>query len=142
MAAQVEVTVGPPQDSEVTIFSLDCAVAGEIRPVAPVLALRILVVLRVVRFHEAIGILPDCLHDSGPWIANADIARLSAWWNLFPLFVEDHRMDSRHTRTGATRLHRVDRRLRAAQEATVLRLPPRADDNCVFLAAGVVIPWP
>src|SRR5438105_7126822 len=142
MAGHVDDIVDTPEDSEVTVLSLNGTVAGEIRPVAPVLALRILVVFLVVRFHEAIGILPDRLHDSGPRIANADVARLSAWLNLFSLFVEDHRMDSRHARTGAARLHRVDGRLGAAQEAAVLGLPPRVDDDRVFLADDVVIPAP
>src|SRR6266849_9934075 len=119
MSGHVDDVVDAPEDSEVTILGLDRAVAREVRPVAPILALAILVVLGVVSQDEAIGISPDRLHDSGPRIANADVARLSARRNLFSFFIEDHGMNSRNARTGAARLHRIERRFGAAQEAAV-----------------------
>src|SRR5205823_4375621 len=114
MAGDVDDIVDAAEDPEVAVGGLQSSVAGEIWPVAPVLALRIFVVLCVVRRHEAIRILPDRLHDSGPGIADADVARLSARRNLFTFFVEDDWMNSRDARPCAAGLHRIERRLGAA----------------------------
>src|SRR5207253_4530146 len=104
------------KDSEVTVVALDRAVAGEIWPVLPLLALRIFVVFRVVRLDEAIGIFPDRLHDPRPRIANADVARLRALRHFLAFFVIDDRMNSGNARAGAARFHRIERRLGAAEE--------------------------
>ncbi len=51
-------------------------------------------------------------------------------------------MNARHARPRASRLHRVERRDRAAQETAVLGLPPSVDDDRLALAHDVVVPPP
>ena len=74
----VDHVVDPAEDPEVAVGGLHRAVAGEVRPVAPVLAVRVLVVLRVVGVDEPLGLAPDRLEDARPRVADADVARLAA----------------------------------------------------------------
>src|SRR4029077_12175273 len=138
----VDHIVDASEDSEISVRRAEGAVAGEVRPVTPVFALGILVVFRVVRLDEAIRILPDGLHDARPRIADADVAGLCATRHLFAFFVIDDRMNPRHARTGAARLHRIERRLGAAEKAAILGLPPGVHDHRFLLADYVVIPAP
>src|SRR6266540_1419734 len=78
VASHVDDIVHPAEDPEVAIGRLDSAVAGEVRPVAPVLALSVAAVLLVVGLHEPIGLAPDCLEDPGPGVADADVAGTAA----------------------------------------------------------------
>ena len=48
----------------------------------------------------------------------------------------------RHAGPGAARLHRIEGRLRAAEKAAVLGLPPGVDDDRLALADDVVVPPP
>src|SRR5581483_2965308 len=133
--------VDAPENAVVAVGRTERTVAGEVRPVAPVLALRILAVLRVVRLHEAIGIFPDRLENARPRIADADVARAPRR-QFIALFVVDHGMNPRHARSCASRLHRIERRFRAAEETAGLGLPPRIDDDRFLPADGVVVPAP
>src|SRR5213082_2456605 len=94
MTSDVDDVVDAAEDAEVAVFALHGPVAGEVRPVLPVLRLRILVVLRVVSLDEAIGILPDRLHDSRPRIADADVTRLRSRRDFLSFLVVDDRMDA------------------------------------------------
>ena len=51
-------------------------------------------------------------------------------------------IDSRHPRARAARLHGIERRFGAAQEAAVLGLPPGVDDHGLAFADGFVVPAP
>src|SRR5205085_10864912 len=142
VTGDVDDVVDAAEDAEVAFLALHRPVAGEVRPVLPLLRVLVLVVLCVIGLDEAIGIFPDRLHDPRPWIANADVARLRSGRDFLAFLVVDDRMDSGNARTGAARLHRIERRFRAAEEPAGLGLPPRIDDDRLFLADDVVIPAP
>ena len=55
VTGDVDDVVDPAQDAEVAVRRLERAVAGEVRPVVPVLAVRILVVLAVVASRNRSG---------------------------------------------------------------------------------------
>src|SRR5579859_5500269 len=63
--------VDPAKDAEIPVGGLDRTVAGEVRPVAPVLAVRAAVVLAVVSVHEPfrLGSGPHFVIVSAPWAA-------------------------------------------------------------------------
>src|SRR5260370_38088128 len=125
MASHVDNVVDAPEDAVITVCWQDGAIGGVIRPVAPVLALRVLAVLLVVLIDEALRIAPDGLHDAGPGISNTNIPRcVGAGFNFFSLLVPDHRINSECGRTRASRLHGIQSRLCGAQEAAGFRLPP------------------
>src|SRR6266852_142190 len=129
MAGDVDDIVNAAQDAEVAIRSQHGAVARQIGPIAPVLALAVLAIALVILTHEPFGVAPDRLHDPGPRIADADVARTArARGNLFAVFVVDDRVDSRHPRPCAAGFHRIDGGHRAAEESAVLGLPPRVYD--------------
>src|SRR5207244_8157222 len=97
----------------------------EIGPIVPVLAVFVLVVLLVVRRHEAVRIAVDRLEDARPGVADADVAGLCApLRDGLSLLVEDDGEDAQHTWTAAARLHRLEGGQGAAQEPAVLCLPP------------------
>src|SRR2546429_2549545 len=56
--------------------------------------------------------------------------------DLAALFIVDHRVDPGHARAGAAGLHGVERRLCAAEEPAVFRLPPGIGDDRLALADG------
>src|SRR5260221_14575723 len=121
MAGYVDHVVHASENSEVAIRGLDRAVTGEIRPVTPVFALGILVVLLVVLRHKAVAIAIDGLKDSRPGIPDANVPCLTRTaLYFFAFFVKDHRINPRQCRSGAARLHRIDGRLGAAKEAAGL----------------------
>src|SRR6266498_1500667 len=143
VAGHVDDIVHPAEDPEVAVGCLDSTVAGEVRPVAPVLALLVAAVLLVVGLHEPLGLAPDCLEDPGPGVADADVAGTAApGLDDIALFVVDHGVDPEHPRAAAAGLHRLQGGQGAAQKAAVLGLPPGVDDDRLALARGVVIPAP
>src|SRR5207245_4849268 len=103
----------------------------------------VLAVSRVVLLDEAIGVLPDRLEYAGPGVLDADVAGAAgARRNLVAVVVIDDRMDAGYAWPRAPGLHRVKGRHRAAQESTVLGLPPRVDDHRFALAHHIVVPPP
>src|SRR5947207_1921925 len=106
------------------------AVAGHERPVAPVFAFRIPVVLAEVCLHVAIAVAPDRLHDPRPGIADTDVAGFpGALRDLRAGLIVNDRMNPRHGWAAASRLHRMNRRHRAAEESAGLGHPPRVGDD-------------
>src|SRR5262249_19753958 len=92
---------------------------------------------------KPLRLAPDRLKDAWPWVADANVAGPSAsGLDHIAFFIVDHRVDPKDSRAAAARLHRLQGRQRAAQEATVLGLPPGVDDGCFALADDVVIPAP
>src|SRR5216683_4674330 len=77
VAGDVDDVIDAAQDAVVAIGRKNGAVGGVVWPVAPVLALRILVVLFVVLRDEALRVTPNRLHDAWPGIANANVAGLA-----------------------------------------------------------------
>jgi hypothetical protein len=75
MAGDVDHVVDAAENAIVAVGRLQRAVAGEVRPIAPILAVRVFAVARVILRDKAVGIAPDGLEYSGPRIADADIAR-------------------------------------------------------------------
>src|SRR5215216_4367218 len=139
----VDHVVDPAEDPEVAIGRLYRAVAGEVRPVVPVLAVLVPAVLLVVGLHEPLGLAPDPLEDARPGIADADVARPAApGLDLLAVLVVDHRVDAEDSRAAAAGLHRLQGRQGAAQEAAVLRLPPGVDDDRFALPDHLVVPAP
>src|SRR5208283_2631065 len=103
MAGNVDDIIDTSQDAVVTIRGKHCAIGSVVRPVAPVLTLRILVVLFVVIADEAVRIAPNRLHDSRPRITNADVARgMVSGDELVSFFVPDDRINSQASRARAT----------------------------------------
>src|SRR5262249_28083638 len=74
VAGDVDDVVDPPKDTVIAVGGKHGAIGSVIRPVAPVLALGILVVLLVILVEETLGVAPDGLHDPGPGIADANIS--------------------------------------------------------------------
>src|SRR6202043_4124344 len=101
------------------------AIGGVIWPVAPVFALRILIIFFVVLIDEALRIAPDGLHDAGPPIANTNVSGVSGTGgNFITVLVPNYRINSQRRRACAARLHRVECRFGSAKEAAGFCLPP------------------
>src|ERR1035437_8413024 len=111
-------TVSAADDREVAVSGLHRDVAGEVRPVTPVLAVWVLVVLAVVGVHEPLGLAPDGLEDARPRVADADVTGLAAARRyLVAVLVVDHRVDAQDARPAAAGLHRLQGGQRAAEES-------------------------
>src|SRR5712692_9643305 len=143
MAGNVDDVVNAAEDPVVAILRLHRAVARHVRPVAPVLAFRILAVARIVLPHEASRVLPDGLKAAGPRIAYADVAGLPrSGRQLLALVVVDDRMDAGDPGTRTAGFHLVDCGDRAAKKPAVLGLPPGIHDHRLALADHLVVPLP
>src|SRR5215472_9860086 len=129
----VDDVVDPAENPEVAVRGLSGPVVCEVRPIPPVRAVGVPVVLRVIRGDEPVGVSPDRLEDPRPRVADADIAGPAAGY-LVAVLVVDHGVDAEHPGATATRLHRLQRRECAAEEAAVLGLPPGVDDHRFALA--------
>src|ERR1019366_5084918 len=139
----IDHVVNAAEDPEVAVGSLHRPVAGEVGPVTPVLAVRVLVVLAVVGVHEPLGLAPDGLEDARPRVADADVAGLAASRrHLVAVLVVDDRVDAEDAGPAAAGLHRLKGRQGAAEESAVLRLPPGVDDRRLALADLGVVPAP
>src|SRR5205823_6449401 len=66
VTGDVDHVVNAAEDAEVAVGRLHRAVAAQERPVAPVLALGILIVLGEIGLDVAVAVAPDRLHDPGP----------------------------------------------------------------------------
>src|SRR6516164_9785506 len=141
VASDVDHIIDPAEYPEVAVGGLERPVVGEVRPVVPVFAIGVLVVLAVVGVQEPIGIAPDRLEDARPGVADADVARLASR-NLVGVLVVDDRVDAQHARPAAARLHRLQAGQRAAEKPAVFGLPPGVGDSCLALADLGVIPPP
>ncbi|GBE21803.1 hypothetical protein BMS3Bbin01_01155 [bacterium BMS3Bbin01] len=143
VTGDVDDIVDSTKDPEVTVGCLDGAVARQIRPVAPVLAVFVPAVPLVVDLDESVGLFPDRLEDARPRVADADVPGPAAsGLDSVVVVVVDHRVDSEDPRAAAARLHRLEGRQRAAEEAAVLGLPPGVDDDRFSLADDIVVPAP
>src|ERR1051326_2206353 len=120
MAGNVDYVIHAAENSKVAIRRLYRAITSKVWPVTPVFALGIFVVFAIVLRHKAVAIAVNCLKHSRPRISDADVPCLtrSAFYFL-ALFIEDHRVDARHSRSSAARFHGIDGRLGAAKEAAV-----------------------
>src|SRR4029077_4315320 len=111
VTSDVDHVVDAAEDAVIAVGRLHGAVAAQERPIAPVLALGILVVLGEIRLDVAIVIAPNRLHDARPGIADADVARLAGPLGDFRAgFVVDDREDPRRGGPATAGLHRMDRR--------------------------------
>src|SRR5271157_5478765 len=143
VASDVNHVVHATEDAVVAVRRLHGRVTGQVRPVLPVLAVPVLAVLAVVRPDVAIAVAPEGLQTPRPRVADADVTGLvGAGREFLAMLVVDHRVDARHAWPGAARLHRVDGWHRAAEETSVLGLPPGIDDDGLLLADVVVVPLP
>src|SRR5260370_5435786 len=143
MTGDVDYVVDAAKDPITAISGEDRAVSGVIRPVAPVLALRILVVLLVVLIDESLRAAPDGLHNPGPRVAYANISSgAGACAHFLSFFIPNNRIDAERGRSGAAGLHGIQRGLSGAKEASRFGLPPSIDDHRFLFANHVVIPSP
>src|SRR5262249_50409411 len=143
VAGDVDHVVDAAEDPEVAVGRLERAVAGEVGPVVPVLAVRVSVVLGVVHIDEPLGLSPDRLHDSGPRVLDANVARAAAaGGDLVRVLVVDRREDTERARAAAAGLHRLQAGQRAAKETAGLGLPPGVGDGRLALADLGVVPAP
>src|ERR1039458_1002211 len=143
MARYVDHVIHASQYSEIAVHGQHVSGRRKRGPVAPLLAVAILAIFLVILSDESFAIAPNGLHDPGPRIANDDVARLPrSCRDFLVVLVINRRIDSRHAWARASRLHRIKRGFRAAQEAPVLRLPPGVDNDCLALADGLVVPAP
>src|SRR5258708_36604142 len=95
MAGNVDHVVDAAEDAVVAIRGEHSAVRCVIRPVAPILALRILVVLLVVLIDESLRSSPDGLHNPGPRVAYANISSgAGAAPPALPIFTPNSRMSA------------------------------------------------
>src|SRR5579864_1520080 len=115
MASHVDHVVHAAEDSEVTVRRLHRAVTGKVRPVAPVFAPGILVVFAIVLRHKTVAIAINSLEHSRPRIPDADVPCLARpAFYFFAFFIKNDWINSRHSRSGAARLHWINGRLGAA----------------------------
>src|SRR5262249_20137790 len=143
VARHVDHVVDAAEDAEVAVLGLDRAVAGEVRPVVPVLALRVRVVLGVVRLDEPLRLAPDRLEDARPRVADADVPGLvAALPHLDAVLLGDDQVDADHRGAATAGLHRVDGGQRGAEETAGLGLPPGVHDDRLVLADVLVLPAP
>src|SRR5271165_5526662 len=139
----VDYVIHASQDPEIAVHGQHGSVRREIRPVMPVLAVAILAVFSVILLDEARAITPNGLHDPWPGIANADVPCLPrTGGHILSHFVDDGGVDARHPWARASRLHRIQGRLGAAEEASVFGLPPCVHNHCLTFANRFVIPAP
>src|SRR5699024_10332296 len=142
VAGDVDDVVDAAQHAHVAVLGDHGAVAGDVRPVAPVLAV-LVAVLAVVGLDEALVVAPDGQHARRPRIADAQVAgNATARLHLVAVVVIDGRIHARQAGAGGARLHAVQARHGGAQEAAVLGLPPRIDDDRPALADDTVVPAP
>src|ERR1700730_13216552 len=107
----------------------------------PVFTFFVAAVLLIVDLHKSLRLAPDRLKDAWPWVADANVSGPSAsGLDHLAFFIVDDGVDPKDSRTATARLHRLQSRQGAAQETTVLGLPPGVDDDRFALADGVVIP--
>src|SRR5690349_19429549 len=135
MAGDVNHVIHAAKNSKVAVRRLHRAVTGKVRPVTPVFALGVFVILAVVLRHKTVAISIDGLEHSWPRIPNADVpcfARSAFYFLAF--FIKDHRINSRQRGPGTAGLHWIDGRLGTAKETAGLRLPPCVNDDCFALA--------
>src|SRR5205823_12957955 len=77
VAGHIDHVVDAAEDAVIAVGRLHRAVAAQERPVAPVLALGILVVLGEVRLDVAVAVAPDRLHDPRPRITDTVVTGLA-----------------------------------------------------------------
>src|SRR5205814_4265919 len=143
VAGDIDDVIHPAEDAIVTVGGEHGPIRGVVRPITPVLTLRILVVLFVVLIDESLWVAPNGLHDARPGIANADVASFSrAGFHFLAFFVPNDRINAEDRGASAAGLHGIESRLGAAQEAPGFRLPPGVDDDGFALANDFVIPLP
>src|SRR5260370_927448 len=83
-------------------------IASEVRPIAPVRAVRVLAVFCVVLLREALRIGPNRLHNPRPRIANADIAGgVLPGLHLFSVFIPNDGINSQRRGASTSGLHRI-----------------------------------
>src|SRR5579875_1860967 len=100
-------------------------------------------VAREISLHEALWLAPDRLHHPRPGVADADVACLARpRIDRLALIVEDDRVNTQGCGAAAPRLHRLQRRERAAHETAGLGHPPGVDDRRIAFADDFVIPPP
>src|SRR3974390_2690190 len=143
VASHVNDVIHAPQYPKIAIHGQHGSIRRKIRPVAPILALRILAVLSVVLVDKALPIAPDGLHDSGPGIPNANVSCLprTGGHDLSQL-VDDYGEDTGHTWARAPGLHGIQRWLGGTEEPSVLGLPPGVHDHGFTFAPRLVVPQP
>src|SRR5579859_1721472 len=143
VAGDVDDVIDAAENAVVAVGGKNSAVGGVVRPIAPIFAMRILVVLFVVLIDEALRAAPDSLHDAGPGIANADISgRVQTRRNFLSFFIPNNRINAEGGRSSTAGLHGVERRFGAAEEAAGFGLPPGVDDDRLAFADDLVIPAP
>src|SRR5258708_40099508 len=143
MPGDVDHVVYTAQNAEIAVRSLRGAVTREVWPVTPVFALRILVVFLIVLADKTLTIAIDRLEDSRPWIANANVSCFArTGLHFLRVLIKDDGIDSGNRRTGTARLHGIERRVGAAQEAAIFGLPPGVHDHGFAFADNLVIPLP
>src|SRR6266568_1085723 len=143
VTGHIDHIVDPAKDAEIAVGCQNSTVTSEVRPVMPVFTLLVPAVLLIVDLHKSLRLAPDRLKDAWPWVADAHVAGPSAsGLDHIAFFIVDHGVDPKDSRAAAARLHRLQGRQGAAQEATVLGLPPGVDDDRFALSDDVVIPAP
>src|ERR1700682_1327934 len=143
MAGHVDHIVHSPENAVIAIGRKHRAVGRVIRPVTPVFAVRVAIILFVVLVDEPFRIAPDGLHNSRPWIPNTNVAGISgAGRDFFSIFVPNYGVDSERGRSGAARLHGIESRLSGAKKPTGFCLPPRIDNDRFALTNYFVVPLP
>src|SRR5262249_30261649 len=143
VARDIDHVVDTSENAIVAISRLHGTVTAEEGPLAPILALRLLVVLGVVRLDVAVRISPNRLHQARPWVADADVTGLAgALTDFLAALIVDDQMDAGRAGSAAPRLHRMNRRHRRSKKSPRLREPPRVRDHRLTLADLVVVPAP
>src|SRR2546426_9775734 len=139
----IDPVVDPAKDAEIAVGCQNSAITSEVRPVTPVFTLLVAAVLLIVDLHKALRLAPDRLKDAGPGVADAHVAGTPAsGLDHIAFFIVDHGVDPKDSWAAAARLHRFQGRQGAAQEATVLGLPPGVDDDRFALSDDFVVPAP
>src|SRR5580692_13213987 len=130
MASHIDDVINPAENAEIAVRGQYSSIRRKIRPVTPILAVGVLAVFFVVLADEAVAIPPDGLHDSRPGIADTDIpCFVRSGRNLLAIFVNNRWINPGHAGARASRLHGINGRFGAAEEASVFGLPPGIDNH-------------
>jgi len=82
VSGNIDDIVNPTKDAIISVRGLHCSIAGNVGPISPILAFRVLTVPCEISLHKAITIPPYRLKLTGPRVLYADIPCLDGDSNL------------------------------------------------------------
>src|SRR3954469_24545561 len=133
MTCNVEHVIDAAHDSDVAVFVVGRAVAGEI--------VATLELCRIVSVLVALGIAPYRTQHRWPWLLDDQYSAFTVTYRL-PGFIDDIGKDAGQRKRGRTRLRWRNAGKRRDHVPAGFRLPPRVHDGATASADRFVVPHP